>query len=115
MSSYRNMGRGKRRHTPMKGKTIYGPAKDQQLAAEVSQTSVPAARASAEKLEKDFRAAKTRPHKVKILRATQLEANRLRADLRRQDLHADTRARLENEAGIYERASDRMQEDLGDK
>lgn len=114
--SYRNMGRGKRRHTPIRTRSIYGekPAHPT-IAAEVDQSSIPAARESVDRLEKDFRNAKTRPAKVRRLRAAQLEANRLKETLNRSDLHADTRARLETEAGIFERSSDRMQRELGEK
>jgi len=74
------------------------------------------ARKSVKKLLAEFRKAKTREKKVRILRVTQYAANRARViATKKKRLSAKERREFRTIAKIYERASEKMEKSLKNK
>ena len=96
---------------------MFGPAKHSYLAKIVSFKNPRQARTSAMQLWKEYEKAKTRQKKVRILKATQLAANRARATLNRKNLSGKERKEYSEIGRIYENLSDEFQVDIrkGDK
>jgi len=70
----------------LRGKTLFTPAKYKKYSEIVSFENPNEARKSALKLEKEFRRAKTRKKKLRILSVLRLSANRAKATLNRKNL-----------------------------
>ena len=89
----------------MTTKTMFGPTKHAYLGNMISLRNPSAAHGSVRELDKEFRSAKTRTKKLRIVRATQLAANRANASRKRAGISANERREFSEIFEIYSRAS----------
>ncbi|MDG6970146.1 MAG: hypothetical protein JRN54_03450 [Nitrososphaerota archaeon] len=112
--SWRTKGRGSsaRRFQSRPKRSLYGPAKDENLAADVHASSGADARRSADQLEMDFRSAKTEARREEVWRATLQESNRLFVAGHNRNNGSAARKRLLEEHETFKAKADGMHEEL---
>lgn len=101
--------RGEQSNESWGNKTIFFPAESAKYSDIVSLRTPGEAEESADILMNEFRQASTGSKRLRILRVTQLAANRARASLKRSDLSRKEQAEYREIAEIYEDASNQMQ------
>lgn len=94
--------------TIRKGRTMFGKAKNKQLAGIVRIDTPAHARKAACQLESRFKHLKTRDAKVRTKRATILASNRVGVMLKKRSLSAKERRELKTVRVVYQRSAGKM-------
>lgn len=84
-----------------KKKSLFSPPRFKKYARIVSYSSIGAASESVQKLESEFRDAKTRGKRTRIIKVLNLASNRARASSKKQDLKPATRMRYKQIGKVY--------------
>lgn len=88
--------------------TMFGPAKHKYLRDMISIRNAPAANGSVVELYREFSTAKTKPKKLRIMRAAVLAGNRAMVSAKRVGVSAREKTELRRVADIYGIAASRM-------
>lgn len=94
-------------------RSMFGPPKYKKYEKIVKLTSVEDAKESAKELLHEFKSAETKAKKLRVLRATQLAANRAEVMTKRKKrpLKSSTKREKKKIAAIYERATEKMEKE----